>query len=156
MKKNKLESVMKVRDFILQFIFRACVVCVAVSLLFFAVATIVRSNSLDGELGISFSQYALFFLFSLLLTGAGYVFRLNLHRALRILIHFLITGVCFFIMFAIAGKLNLGSFGGAMIFFVLFALLYALFFGAYALLKYLLFPELRKPKKAEEHYEKRF
>ena len=146
---------MKVRDFILQLISRACVICVAVSLLFFAVAAIVTANSLDGALGISFSQYALFMLFSLLLTGAGYLFRLPVSGVLRLLIHYLVAGACFFIMFAVAGKLNVGSFGGAMVFFTLFTIFYALFFGIYLLIKWLLYPEKRK-KKAEQHYEKRF
>lgn len=148
---------MKIRAFIFELLSRACMTCVAVSLLFFAVAAIVTANSLDGKPAIPFSQYALFFLFSLLLAAAGYLFRLPTHKVLRLLIHFLVTAACFFVMFAVAGKLNMHNFGGAMVFFSLFTLFYALFFGVYLLLKWLLFPESRKKKaKAEEHYEKRF
>ena len=147
---------MKIRSFLLKLISRACIICVAISFLFFVVAQIVTINSLDGELGISFSQYALFALFSLLLAAAGYLFRLPLSKFLRLFIHFVVTGVSFFVMFAVAGKLNLKSFGGAMVFFALFTLLYALFFGVYLLFKRLLFPEALKKKKDAEVYEKRF
>ena len=147
---------MKIKALVLELLSRACIVCVAVSMLFFLVAKIVTVNSLDGELGISFSQYALFALFSLLLAAAGYHFRLPISKILRLLIHFVTTGVSFFVMFAVAGKLNLKSFGGALVFFVLFTLLYALFFGIYLLLKRLLYPEAFQKKKVAEPYEKRF
>ena len=146
---------MKIKSFLLELISRACIICVAISMLFFVVAKIVTVNSLDGELGISFSQYALFALFSLLLTGAGYLFRLPISKVLRLFIHFVATGVSFFVMFAVAGKLSLKSFGGAMVFFALFTLLYALFFGIYRLFRRLLFPEAFKKKEAPT-YEKRF
>lgn len=146
---------MKIKSFLLELFSRACIICVAVSMLFFALAKIVTLNSLDGELGISFSQYALFALFSLILAGASYLFRLPLSKFLCLLIHFVTTGVSFFVMFAVAGKLNLKSFGGAMVFFALFTLLYALFFGIYLLFKRLLFPEAFKKKEAPV-YKKRF
>ena len=147
---------MKVRDFILRLISNACVICVTVSLLFFAVAAIVTANSVEGALGISFSQYGLFILFSLLLAAAAYLFRLPVSGFLRVLIHYAVTAACFFIMFAVAGKLNASSFGGAMVFFALFTLLYAVFFGAYLLVSHLLFPEKRRKNTKEESYEKRF
>ena len=148
---------MKIRSFIFKLISNACVICVAVSLLFFAAASIVTANSLDGQLGISFSQYALFILFSLLLAAAAYLFRLPLPRSLCLLIHFVVTAICFFVMFAVAGKLNLKSFGGAMVFFALFTLLYLLFLGLYLLFKRIVFPEKTKNKRKEEvPYEKRF
>ncbi|MBO7171017.1 MAG: hypothetical protein J6W28_07570, partial [Clostridia bacterium] len=61
---------MKIKNLLLELISRACIICVAVSLLFFVVAKIVTANTLGGELGISFSQYGLFALFSLLLAAA--------------------------------------------------------------------------------------
>lgn len=148
---------MKVKDFILKFISRACCVCVAISLLFFTVAQIIMATSLENEVGISFSQYALFLLFSFLLCGAAYLFRLPLPKALNLLIHYLVCAVCFFVMFSVTGKLQLGNFGKATVFFVIFTLFYALFFGIYLLFtRVLLRDKTRSQKKAEEVYEKRF
>lgn len=147
---------MKIKAFLLELLSRACIVCVAVSMLFFVIAKIVTINSLDGELGISFSQYALFALFSLILAAAGYLFRLPISKVLRLFLHFVTTGASFFVMFAVAGKLSLKSFGGAMVFFVIFTLLYALFFGIYLLFKRLLSPAPFQKKKDMETYEKRF
>ncbi|MBO5653313.1 MAG: hypothetical protein J6S44_03775 [Clostridia bacterium] len=147
---------MKIKNLLLELISRACIICVAVSLLFFVVAKIVTANTVGGELGISFSQYGLFALFSLLLAAASYLFRLPLSKALCFLIHYVATGASFFIMFAIAGKLTAKSFGGAMVFFALFTLLYAVFFGVYLLFKRLLFPEAFPKKKGAEDYKKRF
>ncbi len=151
---------MKIKEFVFQFISRACCVCVAISLLFFTLAQIIMVTSLDNEVGISFSQYALFLLFSLILCGAAYLFRLPLPKIINLLIHYFVCGISFFIMFSVAGKLQLGNFGKITVFFAIFTIFYAVFFGLYLLFKYLFLSDGKKTKNKkkahEEPYKKRF
>ena len=152
---------MKVRDLFLGILTRASSVCVGMSLVFFIVAQIASSSRLEGELGISFSQYLLFILFSFAITGAGYLFRLPLPYLLNLLIHYAVCLLSFIITFMAVGKLVATGGISLFVFAVVFTVFYAVCFGLYLLLRFLLFPEKRnertkKKKKEAQVYVDRF
>ena len=152
---------MKLKTLIASLVGRACAICVGISLLFFTVAQIASYVRMDGELGISFSQYLLFVLFSLVLAGASYIFRLPLPRVLNLLIHYASCLLSFFVTFLAAGKLVKLTPSACLVFAVIFTLLYALVFGVYLLVRKLfrISPKSEKSDrktKAEEEYRSRF
>lgn len=152
---------MKIKSVIYTLVGRACAICVGTSLLFFTVAQIASYIRMDGELGISFSQYLLFLLFSFVLAGASYLFRLPLPRAVNLLIHYASCLLSFFITFIAAGKLVRVTASAILVFAMIFTLLYAVVFGICLLIRKLVgSPEKvaksNKKHEAEEEYRSRF
>lgn len=152
---------MKMKSIISTLVSRACLICVGISLFFFTVAQIAAYVRMDGELGVSFSQYLLFLLFSFILAGASYSFRLPLPSAVNVLIHYAICLLSFFITFIAAGKLVRMTASTVLVFTVIFTLLYALVFGIFLLIKRLFGKAEKQEKtarksKAEAEYQNRF
>ena len=142
------------------FLYRATAFCVGISLAFFLFAQVVASIRGEGQLGISFSQYALILLFSLLLSAAHYLFCLPLARPLCIFIHYAVCAVAFYIVFFTASKLMVENAGAFIVLLGLFTLFYIIFFGAAVLLRFLVSPKRKQKKAAEANaeasYERRF
>lgn len=152
---------MKIKSVIYTLVGRACAICVGISLLFFTVAQIAAYIRMEGELGISFSQYLLFLLFSFVLSGASYFFRMPLPRAVNLLCHYACCLLSFFITFIAAGKLVTLTPSVVLVFVAIFTVLYALFFGIFLLVRKLLGSSSKSSKidrksKAEEEYQSRF
>lgn len=145
----------KVGTHLADFLKNTCAIAVGVALLFYLFALILGK----GALGIPFSQFALLLGFSVLLNAAGYLFRLRVSKFTAFLLHYLTCGVCFFVVFLAAGKIRLEKTADFFIALVLFTLIYAVVFGAGALIKHFLRKkdgESGTKGKAEEEYRKRF
>ncbi|MCQ2385536.1 MAG: DUF3021 family protein [Clostridia bacterium] len=140
---------------ILPFIKDACGICVFISFLFFLFAKLIFIGRSDTtELGIAFSQYLLFFLFSLVIRGAGCIFGTKLPKLLQVLIHYTLTGVSLFIICILASKISLDSFAKMFGAFCFYTLIYAL-----CLAVLLLFGKIKQKRKGTENkdtYENRF
>ena len=149
-----------IKNILPKLISRACTICVAISFLLFllgnAMALPTESLKLDLE------DYFLFFIFSLILSGSFFIFRLKLAKPILVAIHFPICAIDFFATFSLSGKLNLQNTAAWFVAIVLLILVYALIFGAFILLRYLL-QKLNAKKEATSiasknkvTYEKRF
>jgi len=149
-----------IKNILPKLITRACTICVAISFLLFllgnAMALPTESLKLDLE------DYFLFFIFSLILSGSFFIFRLKLAKPILVAIHFPICAIDFFATFLLSGKLNLQNTAAWFVAIVLLILVYALIFGAFILLRYLL-QKLNAKKEATSiasknkvTYEKRF
>jgi hypothetical protein len=137
---------------------RACTACVTLSFVFFACMKIFNLSDGISELAIPFSQYLLFFVFALCLSGAAYIFRIPLSRPLVIFIHYAACAAVFFVTFLIAGKLSFENASRVFLWIVLFTVFYAIALGVYLLIRFLLYRKKRTEKKEKEQalYEKRF
>ncbi len=139
---------------------RASVICVAISFLMLSVTQIIKATDGGGIPAVTLAQFSLFFLFSLILAGASFLFRLPFHNALCTLIHFLSCGVAFFAVFMLAGKFAFESPAAIFIALMLYTVLYAVGFGIYMLTRLIsrLLSGKDTPKTPKETpvYEKRF
>lgn len=145
------------KDCIRPFLARSCVICVAISYLFFIFAQTLK----EDVLAITFSQYLLLFVFSLLLSASGFIFRIPLAKPILVAIHYVATALIFFITFTSAGKLSFPTTASLFVAIALFTVVYAVIYAVYALGKHLFkrfVPKENKEKKAAEPpvYEKRF
>lgn len=145
------------KDYISEFIARTCVICVGISYFFFLFAQLLK----EDVLAITFGQYLLLFIFSILLSLSGFLFRLPLPKPLVVFIHYATTAVVFFVTFTAADKLSFPTTASFFIAVVLFTAVYALIFALYALFKLLLnrfaSKEIKEKAVAEKSsYEKRF
>lgn len=152
---------MKFKQFIFPFLGKACAACVGLALLFYTALTLVSLGSLEGTRGIPFSQFLLLLLCALFLTGASYLLRLPIARPIRIICHYFTCFFALFITFVTAGNLVIVSTANVLVFLFLFSAVYGLYWGAFSLVRFLLFPEkrkekTRKEKQKEEEYVPRF
>ncbi len=140
------------------FFYRATAIHVVISSAFFLIAQIVSSVTGDGSPVIFFSQYALIFLFSLILSGACYLFGLPLPKPVNFLIHYAVCAVCFYIIFVAAGNLSVDNPSDFLVSLFIYTMFYILMTGGVLLCRHL---ATRKQKKAavkagEASYQKRF
>lgn len=106
---------------------KACGYTLLTTLLFYIAALL-------GEFtkpAIDFPTFALIFVFGIIISAASMILYVKtMHTALKILIHYVILFIAFFVIFLLAGKLTLG--GPSVVFaaIVIFTFLYALIFAA--------------------------
>lgn len=80
---------------------------------------------------ITFATAGIIFLFSCMVVGVNYVFKIKkLITPLKLLIHFVALGICFFALFSIVGSISVDNgIGDVFILFVVYLILYAVFFA---------------------------
>ena len=147
------------KTFIRKILVSTCVVATLISVFFYFLAAIVNKvESLMDETAITFRQFLLILLFSLLVALANRLLAYpKLHIALRILIHYATLLAAFLIVFVAAGKLKISGAASLFLSIMIFSVLYAVFFVAgYFLLR--LFGALPNKKNEEEPrtYRSRF
>ena len=136
---------MKLREIILSFLARACVACVALSLVFYVFMEISYADFLDVTTGISFEQFLLLLLCSVCLSAASFLMLLRFPKAVNILLNYIVSFLAVFVIFNVAGKaLNPLSA------WILFSIFYALFWGIHFLFHLIFYPEKREEKKKEQ------
>lgn len=149
---------MTVKEFVRKILVSSCVVCTLISVFFYFVAAIVNEvESLFDETAVTFRQFLLILLFSLLVALANRLLSVaKLHIAWRILIHYSTLLAAFLIVFVAAGKLKISGPSSVFLSIMIFTVLYAVCFVAgYFLLR--LFGALpEKAKKEEPPYNPRF
>lgn len=149
---------MTVKEFVRKILVSSCVVCTLISVFFYFVAAIVNEvESLFDETAVTFRQFLLILLFSLLVALANRLLSVaKLHIAWRILIHYATLLAAFLIVFVAAGKLKISGPSSVFLSIMIFTVLYAVCFVAgYFLLR--LFGALpEKTKKEETPYNPRF
>ena len=145
---------MKIRNMILSFFGKTCVGCVGLAIIFYTFTEITYASSVDAVPGIGFSRFMLLLLTSALFAASSYLFLIPIPKILNFLLNYIFCFSSFFLIFHFAG-----SFNGFLAPWIIFTLFYAVFWGAYLLLRFLLYPEKRKraaEKKKEEEYVNRF
>lgn len=145
---------MNIRKSILSFFGKTCTACVGLALLFYILLTILSQSSLDIVQALPAGQFLLLLLTAALLNGASYILRLPLPKAVCTLLHYIICISSLFLTFVASGKLLITNATSTLVFFVIFSVLYAAYWGILLLVRFLLFPEKRKEKtKAEQKKE---
>lgn len=142
---------MTVKDFVRKILVSTCVTCTLISVFFYFVAAIVNEvESLFDETAVTFRQFLLILLFSLLVALANRLLSVRkLHAALRILIHYATLLAAFLVVFVAAGKLKISGPSSVFLSIMIFTVLYAVCFTAgYFLLR--LFGAIPSKKKNEE------
>ena len=152
---------MNIKKSILSFFGKTCATCVGLTILFYILIEILATTSLDIVRAIPAGQFFLLLLCALLLNAASYLLLLPLSKAIRILLHYIACILSLLFTFAATEKISLSSASGVLVFVVIFSLLYALYWGALLLVRFLLYPERRrartkKEQKAEAEYVNRF
>ena len=149
---------MTVKEFVRKILVSSCVVCTLISVFFYFVAAIVNEvESLFDETAVTFRQFLLILLFSLLVALANRLLSVTkLHIAWRILIHYATLLAAFLIVFVAAGKLKISGPSSVFLSIMIFTVLYAVCFvaGYFLLRMFGALPE--KAKKEEPPYNPRF
>ena len=145
---------MNIKKSILSFFGKTCTACVGLALLFYILLAILSQSSLDIVQALPAGQFLLLLLTAALLNGASYLLLLPLHKAINILLHYIVCILSLFVTFAASGKVIAANATSTLVFFVIFSVLYAAYWGILLLVRFLLFPEKRKEKtKAEQKKE---
>lgn len=147
------------KDVIKEFVSRTAVISVIITYFFFFLAQSIKADMI----AISFSQYLLLFVFSLILSASFFIFRIPIAKPLCLLIHYAVTCVSFFVIFAATKKLSFPTTASLFVAIALYTLIYAAIFGILLLVKYLMNrfasrtvkSHSEKPKE-KPSYEKRF
>ncbi len=150
---------MTVKVFVRKILVSSCVVCTINSVFFYFVAAIVNEvESLFDETAVTFRQFLLILLFSLLVALANRLLSFQkLHIALRIAIHYATLLAAFLVVFVAAGKLKISGPSSVFLSVMIFTVLYAVCFVAgYFLLR--LFGAIPKEEKNKDEtpYRSRF
>jgi len=152
---------MSPKDFIRKILVSASVVCTVISVCFYFVAAFVNEvESLFDESAVTFRQFLLILLFSLLVALANRLLSFQgLHVTLRVAIHYATLLAAFLIVFIWAGKLKISGAASFFLAIMIFTVLYAVFFlAAYFFLRFLgALPTQKKAKEEEKPvYRPRF
>ena len=120
------------KEFVRKILISTCVICTLISVFFYFIAAIVNEvESLFDETAVTFRQFALILLFSLLVALANRLLAVQkLHIALRILIHYATLLAAFLVVFIAAGKLNVSGPASVFLAVMIFTVLYAVCFVA--------------------------
>ena len=134
-----------------------CIWMTAISLLFFAVASLINSTEQTfSTVGMSISQYLWILLFSFLIAAAGLILSCNRIRAVfRVLIHYAVVLTGFIVIFAVRGNLSLDSASKIFVAIVIFTFFYAIIMAVYLSLLHTL-GKLSKQKNAPKEYRSIF
>ena len=140
-------------------LFRSCAICVFSISLFFVLA----HGFIDAATpALTFGQFAIFFLFSLLLSASFFIYMIPLVKPLLTSIHCLLCGICFFSTFLLAGKIHFQSTSSVFVAIICYLIVYFLIFALSHLFRFL-FRKITKTSVAKEKtepevpaYEKRF
>ena len=149
---------MSVKTFIRKTLTSSCVVCTVISVVFYFIAAIVNEvEELFNETAVTFRQFLLILLFSVLVALANRLLTVKrLHVALRILIHYATLLAAFLVVFIRAGKLKISGPASVFLAVMIFSVLYLVFFlVSYFTLRFLIAPEEKKKKESTE-YRSRF
>ena len=150
---------MSPKDFIRKILVSSCVVCTVISIFFYFIAAIVNEvESLFNETAVTFRQFLLILLFSVLVALANRLLSVSrLHVALRILIHYATLLAAFLVVFIRAGKLKINGPAAVFLSIMIFTVLYVAFFLlAYFTLRFLgALPNRKEPEEKPE-YRSRF
>ncbi len=135
-----------------QHLFDACSICVIFTLALFAFNALMHKT---GNFGVSFKQYAILLLFSVIIAYANDLFKLkNLAFFARLLLHFFVLAIAFYVVFLLAGMIRLESTANFFMAFLLYTIFYAVFFGIVLLIKKCFYPK-KEDKKAKNTSEKK-
>ena len=149
-----------IKNSLLPFLNRVCVITVAVTYFFFLFA-----QSFGEVRGISFKQYMFLFVFSLALAATFFVFRLPLSKPLLVLVHYVTSATSFFLIFSITKNLTFNTTAKLFVAIMLFTIIYAVLGGLYVLIRLTLdLPSKdvkgqnsgKKTSASKPSYEKRF
>ncbi len=149
---------MSVKTFIRKTLTSSCVVCTVISVVFYFIAAIVNEvEELFNETAVTFRQFLLILLFSVLVALANRLLAVKrLHVALRILIHYATLLAAFLVVFIWAGKLKISGPASFFLAVMIFSVLYLVFFlVSYFTLRFLNAPEEKKKNESTE-YRSRF
>ena len=120
------------KTFIRKILVSTCVVATLISVFFYFLAAIVNKvESLMDETAITFRQFLLILLFSLLVALANRLLSVkSLHAVLRVAIHYATLLAAFLVVFVAAGKLKISGPASVFLAVMIFTVLYAVFFVA--------------------------
>lgn len=133
-----------------RFLTEACVFCVISCFLLFFLSKLTVQEAVQPSLPLS--QFALVFLFSVILSAADRLFSLPIPLPLALILHYCVTCGGFFGVFSAAKKLAFSTFGALFVAIILFTLFYALIAGGILLFRHL----TRSPQSKQQEYESRF
>ena len=150
---------MSPKDFIRKILVSSCVNCTVISAIFYFIAAIVNEvESLFSETAVTFRQFLLILLFSVLVALANRLLSVTrLHVALRILIHYATLLAAFLVVFIRAGKLKINGPAAFFLSIMIFTVLYVAFFLiSYFTLRFLGALPSRKEPEEKPAYKSRF
>lgn len=150
---------MNPKTFIRKILVSTCVVATLISVFFYFLAAIVNEvESLMDETAVTFRQFLLILLFSLLVALANRLLSVrSLHAALRVAIHYATLLAAFLVVFVAAGKLRISGPSSVFLSVMIFTVLYAVFFVAGYFLSRLFRDDPDEKKKADDAaYRPRF
>ena len=147
------------KDFVRKILLSTCVNCTLISVFFYFIAAIVNKvESIMNETAVTFRQFLLILLFSLLVALANRLLSVRkLQIVLRVAIHYATLLAAFLVVFVAAGKLKISGAASVFLAIAIFTVFYAAFFAAgYFLIR--LFGEKPDDKKETEQpvYRSRF
>lgn len=150
---------MNPKTFIQKILVSTCVVSTLISVFFYFLAAVVNEvESLMNETAVTFRQFLLILLFSLLVALANRLLSVrSLHAVLRVAIHYATLLAAFLVVFVAAGKLHISGASSVFLAVTVFTVLYAVFFVAGCFLSRLFRDKPDEKKKAEnDAYRPRF
>ena len=145
---------MSVKTFIRRVLTSSCIVCTVISVFFYFLAAIVNEvEELFDETAVTFRQFLLILLFSVLVALANRLLSVRrLHVALRVLIHYATLLAAFLVVFIWAGKLKISGPASVFLAIMIFSVLYLVFFlAAFFTLRFLGSPEEKKKNESAEY-----
>ena len=118
---------MKTVNAIKSYIFSACTFFAFFELIIF----LVGSQVTTFRDAITFATAGIIFAFGAIVAALNYIFRIEkLRPSLRLLIHFVALGICFFILFTLVGAISIDDgIGDVFIMFAIYLFLYAVIFA---------------------------
>lgn len=152
---------MNFKKSLLSFFGKVSAACIGLTILFYILIEILATTDLDIVRAIPAGQFFLLLLCAVLLNLASYLLLLPCSKAINVLLHYIACILSLLITFAATGKISLSRPAAVLVFLVIFSFLYALYWGALLLVRFLLYPERRaerakKEKKKEAEYINRF
>lgn len=134
------------------FFSEACAICVLLSLFLFLVMEATKGTV---QPSMPLSQFSLVFLFSFVIALANRIFLLPLPFAVKLLLHYAVTGGGIFAVCAVVKKLSFSTPASLFAAIAIYTLLYAIIAAATLFILHLLNGN-DKEKKEEQPYQKRF